>query len=71
MAHSVGLKIDDELRVGNVDIKVIVEQDGERLGVLKASRARWTGSPASEEHAVGSGLGAVRCAHAKFDELPR
>jgi hypothetical protein len=38
MAHSVGLKIDHELPVGNVDIKVVVEQDGERLGVLKVSR---------------------------------
>ena len=32
MAHSVGLKIDHELPVGNVDIKVIVMEDGERLG---------------------------------------
>jgi hypothetical protein len=38
MAHSVGLKIDHELPVGNVDLKVVVEQDGERLGVLKISR---------------------------------
>jgi len=38
MAHSVGLKIDHELPVGNVDLKIIVEQDGERLGQLKVSR---------------------------------
>jgi hypothetical protein len=38
MAHAVGLKIDHELPVGNVDIKVVVTQDGERLGVLKVSR---------------------------------
>ena len=38
MAHSVGLKIDHELPVGNVDIKIIVEEDGERLGQLKGSR---------------------------------
>ena len=35
---TVGLKIDHELPVGNVDIKVIVDQDGERLGQLKVSR---------------------------------
>jgi hypothetical protein len=38
VAHAVGLKIDHELPVGNVDIKVIVTQDGERLGQLKVSR---------------------------------
>lgn len=38
MEHSVGLKIDHELPVGNVDVKIVVEGDGERLGVLKVSR---------------------------------
>jgi hypothetical protein len=38
VAHAVGLRIDHELPVGNVDIKVIVTQDGERLGQLKVSR---------------------------------
>ena len=33
MAHSIGLKIDHELPVGNVDIKIVVTRDGERLGV--------------------------------------
>ena len=38
MAHSVGLKIDHELPVGNDDVKIVVEEDGERLGVLTVSR---------------------------------
>ncbi|HZP72604.1 MAG TPA: hypothetical protein VFA97_04405 [Gaiellaceae bacterium] len=38
MAHAVGLKIDHELPVGNVDLKVIVDEDGERLGQLTISR---------------------------------
>jgi hypothetical protein len=38
MAHELGLRIDHELPVGNVDVKVVVDQDGERLGQLKISR---------------------------------
>ena len=38
MAHSIGLKIDHELPVGNVDVKIVVTRDGERLGVVKISR---------------------------------
>ena len=30
MAHSIGLKIDHELPVGNVDIKIVVTHDGNR-----------------------------------------
>jgi hypothetical protein len=38
MAHSIGLKIDHELPVSNVDIKIVVTRDRDRLGVVKVSR---------------------------------
>src|SRR3954452_8168691 len=38
MAHSIGLRIDHELPVSNVDIKIVVTRDGERLGVVTVSR---------------------------------
>ena len=44
-----GLKIDHELPVGNVDIKVIVEQDGERLGELRISRGSVDWKPGQGE----------------------
>ncbi len=38
MAHSIGLKIDHELPVGNVDIKIVVTRTASGSACVKVSR---------------------------------
>ncbi len=64
MAHSVGLKIDHELPVGNVDIKIVVEQDGNRLGVVKVSRGAIDWKPGKAKHTYS-------LTWSQFDDLMR
>jgi hypothetical protein len=64
MAHSVGLRIDHELPVGNVDVKIVVTQDGERLGVLKLSRGSVDWKP-------GKAKRTWQLEWERFDELMR
>ena len=64
MAHALGLRIDHELPIGNVDVNVIVDQDEGRLGQLKVSRGSIDWKP-------GRAKTTYQLDWAKFDELMR